>query len=203
MPTAAFTAPNPASQNWVMNYMNLTSSDWAAVCVSGSPVSQAGCLGTLNSAAFLKLNRLLGNVAALSNVPITATPNSVFIQQFNGDSQKIPDATTNWTTVTLNTAVNATCGTYLVEGSNIGAFGVANAQTLPGGNGTGMTLGGGLSVLSGPGNISTVGNGLRYQLLNATDGGYSPMTTPFYVLCIGSTNTLPITAASLNGISAA
>lgn len=85
---------HPASQEWVLAQLanftgqHLTAADWAAVCETGSPTSANGCYGNIASSAFAKLNAVIGAGGFTDQIdmPVTSTPNSVFIQQFNGNS---------------------------------------------------------------------------------------------------------------------
>jgi len=94
-PTLSMAAPNPASQDWVLQQIayavnhipvaagTLTAADWSAVCVTGSVSSPTGCFGNASSAAFARLNDGLGNFTSYAGVNMAgASGNTVFIKAF-------------------------------------------------------------------------------------------------------------------------
>lgn len=108
-------APNPASQDWVAKYSNLSPEDWEAVCDSSKTGSESGCYGNYPSKALLKIFRLSENVSY--GLPPVATMNSVYIQGFNGLSA-VKTGTLS-PRVTNNSGTDVFCYWLSLDGKNL------------------------------------------------------------------------------------
>ena len=115
---AAIAAPNPASQNWVTNYTNLTPSDWEAACSSGTTGSSTGCIGDYPTKAILKIFRLADNAGF--GLPQGVNPSSIFIQKFNGNSNI--QTTDKSPLVTNKSGSDVQCFWLSTEGKNLAFF---------------------------------------------------------------------------------
>ena len=197
--TSNAAAPNPASQKWVERYAvpQLEAADWAAVCSSGTPTSQSGCFGNIFSAHFAKLNAGLQGVASYFNIPLSNVENSVFIQQYFGDSS-IPTALTGSNALITNNSPNhAKCTMYTAQGIPLGGTGVNNCNKTPGNSSQNYYI----YYAFIP--STAIDANLIYQECNSSNpsgDGYTPVINPVYMICFGLTNAGA--TASLQGISA-
>jgi hypothetical protein len=182
---------HPATKEWVLEQLanfsptSLTAADWAAACTSGTPTGVSGCLGNISSAAFAKLNKIIGagGFTDQVNIPVTNVPNSIFIQQYNGGSSHVSGS--NTPTIHNTSAAGASCAYFSTQGANLDYEGVLYQKT--------DEVGGGIEYIA---------PGASHIVYNA-DGGSSIKVT-YYVLCIGSVVPAPSTptAGNLTGISA-
>lgn len=190
---------HPASQEWVLqqlaNYSpsSLTAQDWAAACDSGSPTSATGCYGNIASSAFAKINKIIGGGGFTDqiNLPATSTPNSIFIQQFNGNSA-LPSVTGQSPQIKIPaSSAPAMCAFFATNGANLSYEGMVLGDTCE--------VGGGIKDVTNSNTFTTVYNTASDCVINA------PVVVTYYVVCVGyhtTNSTTAPTPASLSGLAA-
>lgn len=190
-------AANPASKEWVMqqiaaNLQPLTSSDWNAICTSGSASSATGCYGNVTSAAFVKINNYVGGFTRYTNINPVNAPSSIFVKAFLGG--------TNTPTSANNISVNvsssaARCVLYTQNGFALGPSGVNTSS--PGNGSTTGAFVPPMAVLVTAINNTT--NDVPYNDAPSTANvGGSPNQDPIYLICAGYNASDGTTAATVN-----
>ena len=162
-------APNPVSSD----YVQLSSKAWAAACTSGAPSSPGGCFGNIASPGFAQINRILLGFTDQVNVPVVNTPNSVFIQQYNGSSTVPSTAgqSPQVSVVTQSGTGGASCGYFTTNGGNLTPTGAL------GQNGTGNWY---------SFQYFATGHGYASFFYIADSNSHTPVVVTYYVLCVGS-----------------
>jgi hypothetical protein len=191
-------AANPASKEYVMqeianSLQPLATSDWNAICSSGTATSATGCYGNVISAAFVKINNYTGGFTRYTNTNPVNAPSSVFVKSFLGGTN------TPASTSTINVAVNgsaARCVLFTQNGLAIGPAGV-NASSPGNGTTSGAFVPPIAVIVTAINNTSAnlAYNQAPYAF--ATVGG-SPNSDPIYLLCVGYNANDNTTAAAIS-----
>ena len=129
IPISVLAAAVPATQDWVLAQLQtlqskITSTDWDALCSSGSPEDATGCWGNVSSTAFQKISAGTGGFTSYANIQPKNIVGSVFIKAFLGGTNT-PVAPINLIVVAPDIA--ARCALFTSNGAGLGAGGVINS----------------------------------------------------------------------------
>ena len=152
---------------------HLVTADWTAVCTSGSPATDTGCLGNTSSPAFHVISNGTGGFTSWANIQPQNAPESIFIKAFLAGTNT-PIAPPN---ISINVPQGAArCALFTTQGEAIGDNGISNLNPTPG------------SVLEQPAPVGLI------IALNMSTGGFSyeqppaPFEAdpedPIYVMCV-------------------
>lgn len=199
---SAVYAANPASKEWVLQQLAangpvLTTSDWNAVCSTGSPSSQAGCYGNASSAAFAKLSKYTGGFLRYANIKPANVSSSIFVKAFFAGTNT-PAQLHNLVVTATNNA--ARCALFTQAGQGLGLGGISTTNPTSGNTSSEFVVLHAVSFVT----LNNISTSVIYYNNESIGGGSSaPLSAvnipkPIYLLCAGFSTTDGSTAAPLN-----
>lgn len=206
-------APNPASQDWVMSYVNqylsqyasqnapqgtYTSNSWISACPTGASGLLTGCLISGNYAGLSYIKTLLSPMWSGINTAPNSTANSVYIRKFPPGYTLSANSGQSLTydTMGIPSTSTAICTTDAISESGMDID--DDIQNNP----TSITGQGAVYNVSASANYIVSGTTYTSEILRYAPGvgGALPLGIPFYIVCIGINNTTGA-PASIAGIS--